>query len=85
MRYTPPTTRDLAGLKDRLGKTGEQMADLFGVAGSHQWRKYTGGQSPREIAPQMLFFAAARLVLTDDEVARVLEKMRDIGAEIELD
>jgi len=59
------------------------MAELFGVAGGQQWRKYTGGAAPREMSPQMLFFGAARLVLSEDEVERVLAKMREIGAQIE--
>ncbi|WP_339385773.1 hypothetical protein [Burkholderia sp. Ac-20379] len=60
------------------------MAELFGVAGGQQWRKYTGGASPREVSPQMLFFAAARLVLSDEDLARVLNQMRDMGAQIDL-
>jgi hypothetical protein len=60
------------------------MAQLFGVAGGQQWRKYTGGAQPREMAPQMLFFGAARLALTEDEFSRVLDRMRSIGAEIDL-
>ena len=63
MRYTPPKPDDLQRLKNDLGRTGEQMAELFGVAGGQQWRKYTGGAQPREMAPQMLFFGAARLAL----------------------
>ncbi|MGA3972387.1 hypothetical protein ACI2VT_16395 [Ralstonia nicotianae] len=60
------------------------MADLFGVAGGQQWRKYTGGAQPREMAPQMLFFGAARLVLTEEELERVLARMQAIGATIDL-
>lgn len=85
MRYSPPKPEDLQRLKNELGLTGEQMAELFGVAGGQQWRKYTGGAQPREMAPQMLFFAAARLVLSDAELERVLTKMRQIGADIGLD
>ncbi|KVQ43239.1 hypothetical protein KDX08_30025 [Burkholderia cenocepacia] len=84
MEYTPPTTADLQRLKAELGRTGEQMADLFGVAGGQQWRKYTGGAVPRELSPQILFFGAARLALTDEQLALVLNKMREIGAQIDL-
>ncbi|QQA77092.1 XRE family transcriptional regulator [Pectobacterium parmentieri] len=73
--YTPPTPDDLNTLKESLGNTGNQMADLAGVASNSQWRKYTGGESPRAMSPQ------ARLALTDDELQRVIEKMHDIGAE----
>ncbi len=84
MRYTPPTPQDFQRLKNELDRTGEQMADLFGVAGGQQWRKYTGGAQPREMAPQMLFFGAARLVLTEEEIERVLARMQAIGATIDL-
>lgn len=84
MRYTSPSPSDLQRLKNELDRTGEEMAALFGVAGGQQWRKYTGGAQPREISPQMLFFGAARLALSDDELQRVLDRMREIGAEIDL-
>lgn len=84
MRYTPPTAQDFQRLKQNLDRTGEQMAELFGVAGGQQWRKYTGGAAPREMSPQMLFFGAARLVLSEAELERVLTRMREIGAGISL-
>ncbi|PLP96987.1 hypothetical protein [Cupriavidus pauculus] len=84
MLYSPPSTDDLQRLKAELERTGEEMAELFGVAGGQQWRKYTGGAQPREMAPQMLFFGAARLALSDEELKRVLDRMREIGAEIDL-
>ncbi|WP_175683821.1 XRE family transcriptional regulator [Burkholderia cenocepacia] len=84
MEYTPPKATDLQRLKDELGRTGEQMAELFCVAGGQQWRKYTGGAEPRELSPHILFFGAARLVLSDDQLELVLEKMRAIGAQIDL-
>ncbi|SUG24667.1 Uncharacterised protein [Salmonella enterica subsp. arizonae] len=54
--YTPPTPEDLNQLKEKLGYTGAQMADLAGVASNSQWRKYTGGESPRAMSPHILFF-----------------------------
>lgn len=80
--YSPPTTDDLIRLKDELGYTGNQMADLAGVASNSQWRKYTGGESPREMSPHILFFLAAQLALSEDELSKVLKKMQEIGAEI---
>lgn len=44
--YSPPTPSDLSELKESLGYTGTQMADLAGVASNSQWRKYTGGETP---------------------------------------
>jgi hypothetical protein len=92
MRYTPPTPDDLCRLKGELKLTGEQMAELFGLAGGQQWRKYTGGQQwrkytggqdPRDMSLQMLFFAAARLELDGDSIERVLARMRRIGAAVD--
>lgn len=79
--YTPPTPDDLNNLKDALGYTGNQMADLAGVASNSQWRKYTGGESPRAMSPHILFYMAAQLALSDDELQRVIKKMHEIGAE----
>jgi hypothetical protein len=84
MKYTPPSTQHLQALKTALGATGVQMAELFGLAGDQQWRKYTGGHDPREMSPQMLFFGAAKLVLTDEEIERIAAKMREIGADVAL-
>jgi len=36
------------------------------------------------MAPQMLFFGAARIALSDEELERVLARMREIGAEIDI-
>jgi len=80
--YTPPTPADLRALKDELGLSGEQMAALFGLAGGQQWRKYTGGMAPREMSMQMLFFGAAHLVLDDATLARVVDRMRALGAQL---
>ncbi|KAA0178917.1 XRE family transcriptional regulator [Cupriavidus gilardii] len=85
MRYIAPPPESLQALKRELGKTGNEMADLFGVAGGPQWRKYTGGNQPRDISPQILFFGVARLVLSPEELNKVLNRMRELGAEIDLD
>lgn len=78
--YTPPTPEALASLKHQLGYTGNEMADLAGVAGNSQWRKYTGGKSPRTMSSQTLFYMAAQLTLNEEELSRVLNKMKEIGA-----
>lgn len=80
--YAPPTPEDLNQLKEQLGYTGTQMADLAGVASNSQWRKYTGGESPRAMSPHILFFIAAQLALNDNELNKILEKMREIGAKL---
>lgn len=85
MRYIPPLPENLQTLKRELGKTGNEMADLFGVAGNPQWRNYTGGHQPRDMSPQILFFGVAQLVLSHEELNKVLNRMRELGAEIDLD
>ncbi|MGP3192968.1 XRE family transcriptional regulator [Serratia marcescens] len=80
--YTPPAPEDLERLKSELGYTGNQMADIAGVASNSQWRKYTGGAEPRAMSPHILFFMAAQLVLSAEDLNLVLMKMKEIGAEI---
>ncbi|EAV7507952.1 helix-turn-helix transcriptional regulator, partial [Salmonella enterica] len=77
--YTPPTPEDLNQLKETLGYTGAQMADLAGVASNSQWRKYTGGESPRAMSPHILFFMAAQLTLSEDDINKIIDKMIEIG------
>lgn len=83
MHYVPPSPENLTALKTRLGRTGDGMAELAGLGGGHQWRKYTGGQNPRTLSAQMAFFMAAQLALTDDELERVYTTMQEeLGARI---
>ena len=83
MRYKAPTTEDLARLKERLGYTGNQMAELFGVSDDKQFRKYTGGKEPRKVSAQMLFFAMAKLVLKQRDIEAVFDEMRKVGATVD--
>ncbi|MCP1120495.1 XRE family transcriptional regulator [Robbsia andropogonis] len=85
MEYIPPTPADLEQLKQTLKLSSAQMANLFGVQSGRQWRKYTGGETPREISPHILFFAMARLELDTDTLNRILDRMRAVGATIDLD
>ncbi len=80
--YNAPHVDDLLKLKDDLGYTGTDMAELAGVVGNSQWRKYTGRENPRAISPHILFYMAAQLALNPDELNRVIEKMRELGAEL---
>lgn len=85
MPYIPPTADDLRRLKKSLEMTSDGMATLFALASGQQWRKYTGGESPRVMGEDRLFYAAAHLALTPEELARVKAKMRDIGAALDDD
>lgn len=84
MKYTPPTPQDLQRLKDELGLSSVQMAELFGLSSGRHWRSYTGGTDIRSVSAPTLFFAAARLELDEATIARVLERMRQAGASIDL-
>lgn len=76
--YTPPTPEDLKELRDKLGLTQAQMAKFVGLAGDWQWRKYTGGKSPRNMSMHMLFYISAKLVLDDKQIRKITEKMEEI-------
>ena len=84
IRYVPPTPQDLHDLKNSLGFTGDQMADLFGLAGNNQWRKYTSGKEPRPMSLPMLFLAGAMLH-PHARVADIFAWCREVGAMIELE
>jgi transcriptional regulator with XRE-family HTH domain len=82
--YEPPSSQDLRNLKDRLGYSGKQMADLFGLASSQQWHKYCGGHEPRPMSLPMLFLAMA-LLNRSATVEQVFDLCRQVGAKIEED
>jgi hypothetical protein len=85
--YSPPSAADLKKLKDTLQKSSTEMAELFGVTSGAQWRKYMVADSPnrRDMGMHMLFFAMARLELDEATLKRVLDRMRAVGATIDLD
>lgn len=80
--YTPPSPEDLQTLKNNLGYTGKRMAELACVGEQH-WRKYTGGAAPKPMPYPNLFHLAAQLELGPEELARVLNRMRSIGAKVD--
>lgn len=87
MRYLPPSTEDMERLKLVLGKSSTEMAELFGVSTGRQWRKYMAADAnnSRDMGMHMLFFAMARLELDPETLERILNRMREAGATIELD
>ncbi|UXZ62700.1 XRE family transcriptional regulator [Burkholderia multivorans] len=84
MHFTPPSADALDRLKNELGFSSTQMAELFGLSSGRQWRKYTSSTDRRDMGLHMLFFAMARLELDPQQFERVLERMRTIGASIDL-
>jgi hypothetical protein len=87
MQYKSPTPEDLERLKNELGKSSGEMAELFGVATGRQWRRYLSenDNNSREMSAHMLFFAMARLELSAEAIERILARMRQAGATIDLD
>jgi hypothetical protein len=84
MLFQPPTVQQLKQLKEDLGYTGAQMAQLLGLSSSRRWRDLVNESNPQGITPSSLFLGAARLTLADKQIEQVLEKMRQIGATIDL-
>lgn len=81
MEYTPPSADDLQRLKNDLDYTGKQMAALACVGEQH-WRKYTGGADPKPMPYPNLFHFAAYLALSPDDLERIYDRMREIGAQL---
>jgi len=81
MDYHPPSPQHLQSLKNRLGYTGKQMAQLACVGEQH-WRKYTGGAQPKSMPYANLFHLAAQLTLTQEELARVYAAMSGMGGQL---
>ncbi|WP_233863030.1 XRE family transcriptional regulator [Paraburkholderia adhaesiva] len=86
IKYTPPSPEDLAELKSELGLTGKQMAELAWLAGDQHWRKYTNPNpaTARQMSSHMLFTMAAQLELSPEMIEKVLNRMRSMGATIDL-
>jgi hypothetical protein len=82
IKYEAPTPKDLRDLKDRLGYSGKQMADLFGLASAQQFRKYCGDSAPREMSLPMLFLAGA-LLHPSKRVVDIFVWCKEVGAKIE--
>lgn len=82
--YEPPSPRHLRELKTRLKLSGQQMADLFGLASSQQWHKYCLETNPRPMSLAMLFLAGATYLGARATVAQVFDWCRDVGAKIDM-
>lgn len=85
IHYEAPSPEGLLEQKRRRGATSAQMAQVYGLAGDNQWRKYTSGKEPRPMSLPMLFLAMAleHRDATVDEVFEICR--RETGAVIDLD
>lgn len=80
--YTPPSPADLVALKEQTGSSSAELAAMVGVSDGRQWRKYTGPEG-RELSVPSMFMLSAHLVLSPEEMDRVIARMRKIGAKFE--
>ena len=85
MKYKAPSAEELQRLKDELGLSSAQMAKLFGLSSGRHWRGYTETGATRQISAQTLFFGLARDELSAEAIERILARMRQAGATIDLD
>lgn len=84
LKYQSPGPRQIQHWKNELGYSNREMAALNNVVETH-WRRHTGGTEPRPLSYTKLFHAAAVLELTPQEVERIHQRMRDIGAKVEME
>jgi hypothetical protein len=85
MIYHPPTVAQLKLWKEKLGFSGSQMSRILGLKSARRWREYADENKQQGIPPSNLFMAAAMVTLTPPQIAKVLDVMREVGAEIDLD
>ncbi|PRD13670.1 transcriptional regulator [Pantoea coffeiphila] len=82
-KYIPPSPQALEKLKLSLGLSNKDMADLADVSSSGQFRKYLSNSDPRKMSAVTLFYIASQLCLTPEQIDTVLNRMTEIGAEID--
>jgi hypothetical protein len=71
MKNTSPTPAQVRAFLKAHGLTGSRAAELAGLSGSAQVRKYTGGENPHRMSYAIQFTLAAKCVLDADTIARI--------------
>lgn len=89
MQYQPLPQAGLRRLKEELGFTNSQMAELFGVSTSGQFHKYTSDKEKREMGFHVLMYGMLNLALLRGmrvtRIEQLFELAREYGAIITLD
>jgi 5-methylthioribose kinase len=85
MLFRSPTVAQMKMWKDKLGYSGTEMARILGLKSARRWRDYADENKPQGIPPANLFMASALVTLPQEQIDRVLETMREVGALIDLD
>ncbi|WP_431068215.1 XRE family transcriptional regulator [Ralstonia holmesii] len=84
MLFRSPTVAQMKQWKEKLQFSGAQMAQILGLKTARRWRDYADENKPQGIPPANLFMGAALVTLSQDEIDRVLDTMREVGATIDL-
>ncbi|WP_322069979.1 XRE family transcriptional regulator [Paraburkholderia bannensis] len=84
MLFRSPTVAQMKLWKEKLGYSGTQMARILGLKSARRWRDYADENKPQGIPPANLFMASAIVTLPPEEIERVLETMRSVGATIDM-
>lgn len=71
--------------KEKLSFSGTQMARILGLKSARRWREYADENKQQGIPPANLFMGVAMVTLSQWDIERVLDAMREIGATIDLD
>ena len=79
-RHTPSADAVHAYLQQH-DITGSQAARMMYLSGSRQVRKYTGGESPRQMDGARWFALHAHIMLTQEQIAEI-ESAMDFDANI---
>ncbi|WP_234775159.1 hypothetical protein [Paraburkholderia tropica] len=89
MQYQPLPQAGLRRLKEELGYTNSQMAELFGVSTSGQFHKYLSDKDTREMGFHVLMYGMLGLALLRGvrvtRVDQLYDLAREYGAVIKVD
>ena len=61
------------------------MASVAKISSGQQWRKYTNGNTPRDLNFHILFFMCARLELEPSQLQAIYKAMQDVGATLDVE
>lgn len=88
MHYRPPPRQELQRLKEALGFTNSQMAELFGVSKATQFHKYLSNKDTRDMGFHVLMYGMLGLALLRGIRVLSVEQLHDLarsyGAVIDL-
>jgi hypothetical protein len=75
MKFRTPSPAAIRAFARQNKITGAQAAELAGLHGGQNWRKYTGGKAPHKMSEAVWFMLHARLMLPYRELSRIHQAM----------